>query len=462
MGKYWEIAKEAYRHEKKQASKKISVDQKDFLPAALELLETPASPMGRGIIWLICTFFIITLLWSMIGKVDVIAIAQGKVAPIGQTKIVQSFENGVIHRIHVENGSHVNAGDILIELDSTSSTADITNLEREFQTASLAVKRNKWLLENLTRAQLQKFELPTTLSKEEARIQDILATSKLNEYRATQGAFLEQRKEREAEILVTSTELEKLQTTLPLLEEQVIGMKNLAEEGVTARFQYLQYQEKLVGRRKDILIARNQIKQIMASVRSVKMQKRQHMQQYRSQLTQELANANDKKIAFQQELIKAKNRQIHHNITSPVNGVVQQLKTHTLGGVVAASDPLMAIVPKERKLQAEVNILNKDIGFIEVGQEVHLKLESFQFTKYGVLLGKIISIDHDAVHDERLGLIYPSRISLMEDSIMVNDKQVPISAGMSLSAEIKTGKRKLIEFILSPLLRYKNESLRER
>lgn len=462
MKKYWEIAKEAYRHEKEVLAKKIDVDQKDFLPAALEILEKPASPIGRFIVWVICTFFLAALLWATFAKIDMVAVASGKVVLLGQTKTVQPFEAGVVTKIFVRNGSSVVESDPLIELDATKNAADIASLQRQRQSAGLVVERNKWLLTSIENDSAQPIEFSISLSEENELLQTQLVKSQLSEYIATQQAYSEQINEKRTELKLSRSQLAKIKETLPLLEEQVKGYKELSEEGVSPRFQYLEYEENLIARRKDLVIEQDRLQQINASIRSLLKQKEQHSQEYLSNLIKEISEASDEIATIDQELIKAKKTSALHVVRAPVTGVVQQLAIHTIGGVVASGDPLMSIVPESRSLRVEANILNKDIGFVYQGQEAEIKLEAFPFTKYGVIHGKVLSIDHDSVKDEQLGLIYPARIEIFESRIYADGRTINLSPGMSLTAEIKTGKRRVIEFLLAPLFRYKDESLRER
>lgn len=462
MKKYWEIAKEAYRHEKEVLAKKIDVDQKDFLPAALEILEKPASPIGRFIVWVICTFFLAALLWATFARIDMVAVASGKVVLLGQTKTVQSFEAGVVTKIFVRNGSRVVENDPLVELDATKNAADIASLQRQRQSAELVVERNKWLLKSIENDSAQPIEFSISLSEESELLQTRLVKSQFSEYIATQQAYSEQINEKRTELKLTQSQLAKIKETLPLLEEQVKGYKELSEEGVSPRFQYLEYEENLISRRKDLVIEQDRLQQINASIRSLLKQKEQHSQEYLSNLIKEISEASDEIATVDQELIKAKKTSALHVVRAPVTGVVQQLAIHTIGGVVASGDALMSIVPESRSLRVEANILNKDIGFVYQGQEAEIKLEAFPFTKYGVIHGKVLSIDHDSVKDEQLGLIYPTRIEIFESRIYADGRTINLSPGMSLTAEIKTGKRRVIEFLLAPLFRYKDESLRER
>lgn len=293
-------------------------------------------------------------------------------------------------------------------------------------------------------------------------MQKLLVTSELDEYRASLETYEQQKVEREAEARVVAQEIGKLTETLPLLREQVEARAELLEKGLTPRFQYLEYQERLVGQTRDLQIQKDQLLKVRASITGAERQIRQRRQEFLKNTYTGLAEAEDQIVAMTAELTKATRRQDLQWLRAPVDGIVQQLAIHTVGGVVQAGDAVMVVVPRQRTLTVEANILNKDIGFVAAGQDVEVKLEAFPFTKYGVIHGELLHLAQNAVADEKLGLIFPARISLRVATIRVRGKDIPLSPGMSVTAEVKTGKRRLIEFILSPLLRYKDESLRER
>ena len=175
-----------------------------------------------------------------------------------------------------------------------------------------------------------------------------------------------------------------------------------------------------------------------------------------------LHESEQRAAALQQELSKAEQRNRLMHLTAPVDGTVQQLAIHTAGGVVTEAQPLMVIVPSNQPVEVEALLENKDIGFVRPGQEVEVKVDTFTFTKYGVVHGTVQSISDDAIEDERLGLVYSTRIQLKENSILVGSQQVPLTPGMSIRAEVKTDKRKVIDYFLSPLQQYVDESLAER
>ncbi|MDD9912439.1 MAG: HlyD family efflux transporter periplasmic adaptor subunit [Alphaproteobacteria bacterium] len=176
----------------------------------------------------------------------------------------------------------------------------------------------------------------------------------------------------------------------------------------------------------------------------------------------ELLTQQEEVIALEQELAKAEKRNELQRLIAPIDGTIQELQTHTIGGVVTLAQALMKVVPFNAVLEAEIMLGNKDIGFVEVGQEVAVKLEAFPFTKYGMLDGTVINVSHDAIQNEDNGLVFMARIAIQQTHMRVGNKEIPLSPGMALTAEIKTGQRRIIEYFLSPILKYQAEIIRER
>ncbi|MCU7806246.1 MAG: HlyD family type I secretion periplasmic adaptor subunit, partial [Candidatus Thiodiazotropha sp. (ex Semelilucina semeliformis)] len=187
-----------------------------------------------------------------------------------------------------------------------------------------------------------------------------------------------------------------------------------------------------------------------------------HQSQLRKQTMEALADATQKQAAIEQEIIKAEVRTNAQILRSPVDGVVQQLAVHTISGVVTPAQELMLIVPDEEKLEVEALLENKDIGFVEEGQQIEVKIDAFPFTKYGTIDGILTDISNDALMDEVKGLVFKTQVSLKQSQMQIGKRQVKLSPGMSVTVEVKTGTRRVIEYFLAPLLRYKQESIRER
>ncbi len=459
--KHWGVLRESWAIESEERKSRKKYDDTDFLPAALEILEKPASPAGRTIIWLIIAFFAIGMGWSWFGKIDIVATAMGRIIPKERVKVIQPIDTGVVRAIHVADGQRVRAGDILIELDPTFSGADEEQVKDALRMARMNEARGEALLAHLISGDAA-YHPPEGAPPAMVRMQERLIDSQIREYEASFAALKQQKLEREAELASIEQEIERLQQTLPLIDEQVEARRELMEKGLNPRLIFLQLVERQVDTRKQIDIQNKQYQRSMAAIEGSREQIIRLTQEFRRGALADLAEASAEAMAQAQELKKATQRNSLQSLIAPIDGVVQQLDIHTIGGVVQPAQPLMVIVPGEGELIVEALLLNKDIGFVHIGDPVEVKLEAFPFTKYGVIDGVLEDLSSDAIQDENLGLVYQARVSLAKETIRVEDKDVNISPGMVATAEIKTGKRRLIEFLLAPLLRYKDESLRER
>ena len=264
------------------------------------------------------------------------------------------------------------------------------------------------------------------------------------------------------DLAIVDQELERLQATMPFLNEQVEARQELVEKGYSARLVFLQLQERQIDQQKQILTGQEQRQASIEAIASIDRQIEEAMAVMRVEVLEEFALAEAQIVFAEQELAKAEQVSAMQHLTAPVDGVVEQLSIYTVGAVVEAAQPLMSIVPGKEGLIAEVLVLNKDVGFIEIGDEVELKFEAFPFTKYGIIDGTVTSLSLDAIQDENMGLVYLARVSMAEQQIRVLGRDVPLTSGMVVTAEVKTGKRRIIEFLLAPLFRYKDEALRER
>lgn len=455
------VAKEAWQQERELKASRKAGYESDFLPAALEVMERPANPVGRTLIWLLILLFVIALTWSWFGKVDTVANAQGKIALRENSKSIQSSELGVVRAIHVTDGDRVRLGDVLIELDPTLTDADMEQAKQQLAIASVAKTRAQ-ILYDFSQGKNTRFDMVGGVSERDVVNQRALIASQKAEYAAHMQTLVNQKQELEAELSGVQNELSKLKDTLPLLEKQMAARKELLDKGLSPALLYLELQERHVNHTKNIEIQGDQLKKVRASIGALESQVTQVRQEFQSRVLRELSEAEDQVKLYRAELEKAERKGALQQLRAPVDGTVQQLAVHTIGGVVQPAEPLMVIVPGEGDLIAEAVVLNKDVGSINVGDEVEVKLEAFPFTKYGVIRGQLENISLDAIQDENLGLVYAARIALSKDKILARGREVPLTSGMSLTAEIKTGQRRILEFVIEPLLRYRDEAMRER
>lgn len=455
-------------------------DEIDFLPAALEILERPPSPTVRIFGAVIMLAFAAAIAWAWFGELDVVAVAQGRVVPSGRTKTVQPMEAGVVRSIRVEDGQLVHAGDLLIELDPTETVADRDRLTSDLTSARAEAARLRAALEAVDNGAdpAAAFVPPSGLSPALVRMQRQLLDSQLAEQRAKLAAQDRERARREADRATVVQTIAKLNATLPLIRERVQALYTLSVNGTSSRFQYLQLQQDLVGQEQELLVQKIKLTEADASIAAAAEQRRQSEAEFRRTLYTGLAEAERKAASLEQDLAKAEQRVGLQRLTAPVGGYVQQLAVHTVGGVVTAAQPLMVIVPEDSRLEVEAFVQNKDIGFVEAGQVAEVKIDTFSFTKYGLIPGRVASLSGDAVSQPQqndrtaekgstkppqdAGAVYAARIALDRETLDVDGRASRLAPGMTVTAEIKTGRRRIADYLLSPLSRRAQEAMHER
>ncbi|WP_437884411.1 HlyD family type I secretion periplasmic adaptor subunit [Pseudomonas sp. LRF_L74] len=435
-----------------------------FLPAALAIQEQPVHPAPRYIQWSIIAFAALALLWACIGEIDVVATATGKIVPNGKTKIIQPSEVAVVKAIHVYDGQQVKAGDLLIELDPSMTGADVDRVKSDLLAAQVDSARAGTLL-----TAIQNKSEPASLAE---RIPQASAEQQLAAQRWVQGQYLELRstldqigaeiEQRQAEIQAAQATVASLKQTLPISQQLADDYKRLLDKQYVAKHAYLEKQQLLLDQQREMSVQQARVIELSASRKEAERRQQTAVAQTRRAMLDLQHEADQRAAALTQDLKKAEQRDRLTRLTAPVDGTVQQLAIHTNGGVVTEAQPLMVIVPSDQPVEVEAMLENKDIGFVRPGQEVEVKVETFNFTKYGVVHGTVQSISNDAIEDEKLGLVYSTRIQLKENSIQVGESRIELSPGMAVRAEVKTDKRKVIDYFLSPLKEYRGESMKER
>ena len=453
-----------------------------FLPAALEVVEKPPSPVGRAIGATIIAFFCLALTWAALGTVDIVATAPGKIVPAGRTKVIQPFETGVVRAIHVRDGQSVKAGELLIELDPTMSGAELEHMKSDLLAAQLDFARYRAALAE-TENPLDVFQPSKDAAPELIEMHRQYLVSQTAEQNSKLAEIDRQLSQKEAERDTIAATIERLQATIPLLQERVDVRKYLYNKELGSKITYLMELQDLVGQQHDLAVQKSRYREADAAVSALKETKVKVVAQYRRGLFEELTKAEQKAAGLGQDVVKAQERTRLQLLTAPVDGVVQQLVVHTVGGVVTPAQALAIVVPAESRLEIEAMVSNQDIGFVSAGQEAEIKVDTFNFTRYGLLHGRVINVSQDAIARERppdrpgsqqptetstssepkgQELIYSARVSLDRTQMQVEDKLVNLSPGMAVTVEIKTGSRRILGYLLSPLVRYKQEVLRER
>jgi hemolysin D len=461
FGSHWRVLKESLKLDRERAKTARVHEETEFLPAALEVLETPPNPLGRAVLWSLLAFVAIAILWASFGHIDIVASAQGKVIPRGRVKILQATDIGIVRAIHVTDGQQVRAGQPLVVLDPTLTAADAAQANESRFVASIDRARAAALVD-ASAGGSGKFIPPSDVPAAIVETQRNLVAARISEHRTAIASLQEDRAQRRAELAMVTAEVSKLEEQLPLVEEQLAGLEKLDKEGLVPRMRVSEVKERAVGMRQDLLIRREELGKSRAALAGVESQIARLKSEFRATALDALTEAEANYRLRSEEVKKADDRASLTVLTSPIDGTVAQLSVHTLGAVVRPADPLLVIVPKGEELIVEAMVLNKDIGFVREGQEAEVKLEAFPFTRYGVIKGTIERISTDSVENKDLGLVFPCLVKLHATHITAGMKKVALAPGFAATAEIKTGDRRIIEFLFSPLSRRLQEAGRER
>jgi hemolysin D len=465
--------------------RRSSRDDLEFLPAALEIVETPASPLPRAVSASLIGFLAIAVGWACLGRIDIIATAQGKVVPAGRVKLIQPLEAGIVSAIHVGDGDKVVEGQVLVEMDQTTSRADRDRALYDLLRARLDAARLSAL-----RAGLNEDYMPIDFAPppgapayEVARTQATMK-AQAEQQLAKIAALDQQIAQKDAEASSIGAAIDKLQAGLPYLADTADIRRKAMQIEFGNRIAHLDAQYRLSDQTHELTMQRRRAVEVQAARKALEASREQTRAEYARAIVTDLAEAEQKAAQTAQDLIKAEKKMNDQILRAPMHGTVQQRVIHTVGGVATPAQTLMVVVPADARIEVEAMVLNNDIGFVHEGDLVEIKVDTFNFTKYGLLHGRVISISRDAIVRDKTTtqieaqrqsgqtarsseppgqeLLYSARIALDETRIQVEDRMVDLAPGMAVTAEIKTGQRRIIEYLLSPLLRYKQESLRER
>lgn len=442
-----------------------NADEIEFLPAHLELVEKPVSAFPRWSARLIIAFLCLSISWAIVGKIDVVTVAQGKITATGRSKTIQPLETSVVKSIYVKDGEFVRQGQKLLELTALGVETDRSQAFDTLKTMNISLVRLNALLESIEKEVEPKFsydhikfEIPIEYIEREK----LLA---VNQYQAWQAqkkrlsALIAQKKEERKTAQINIT---KYNNMLRYEKERTQDLLKLYRQKSASKHEYYQQVNKKLEVENVLEMQKNRLNEIEKEISQVSQELKSYLISFKRDLLNEIKLTSDNLIQTELEFEKADQRKAFMDIRSPIDGVVQQLQTYTVGGVVTAAQPLMVIAPSNDRLEVEAVISNQDIGFVKQGQEVVLKISAFPYTRYGYISGKVDTISLDAVEDENNQYGFTAKISMDKDYLNIQQNKVYLKQGMLVSAEIKTEKRSVIDYFLSPLKTTIDESLRER
>jgi hemolysin D len=433
-------------------------EETEFLPAALEVLETPPSLVGRVMLWTLFILIAGILLWTILGHVDEVAIAPGKLIPTGYVKVVQAEDKGVVKSIQVKEGDKVVKGQLLMELDTTITAADVARSKKEIAYYSLEIER-------LMAEKEERFFIPQKypdLTEQDITFQMGLYQSRLAEYKTKLSSVEFNAEQNQASLNSSRANYAKFVSLYEIAKDKEKRIEQLVQENAVSQFTLFAQQEKRLELEHNIASQASDITRLEWALRQSQEEVANIKAQRDRDITTKLVE--DRKLLQQytEEVKKAEEKDRLSRIVAPIDGRVSQLAVHTVGGVVTPAQTLLEVVPEDAEIQVEAWAANKDIGFIQEGQSAEVKVETFSFQKYGTLGATVVNISPDAVEDKEKGRVYRVLLSLDKKSFLVNDRYAPLSPGMSVTGEIKIRQKRIIEFFLDPFRQYQSEALRER
>lgn len=463
LARYRDIFKAAWAARHELTGPRRLTDEVAFLPAALSLQETPAHPAPRRIAAAICALFLVALIWSILGEIDIVAVAPGRIVVSDRSKTLQSLEAGVVRKVLVKDGDIVQAGQVLVELDATNASADRATIREQLQAAVSEGQRTAALMLSLQTSR------PPVLNRSEsepvspeARSTSAQLQAEWHDITAKLGRFAAEQGRRQAEIRTVEALIAKLEATLPIARAREADFKSLTDQGFISTHAQQDRTRERIEQERDLATQQARLLEARAVVNEAGHAKAAYSAEALRLLSERNTQSHLKRQQLIQELGKSEQKSRLTQLTAAVSGTVQQVAIHTEGGVVTPAQVLMVIVPKDAEVTAEVTVDNKDIGFVRAGDSSRIKLETFPYTRYGTVDATVKSVTADAVNDERKGAIFPATLSLARAAINVDGKLISLSPGMNVTAEIRIGKRRVIDYLLSPVQRMAGESLTER
>jgi len=427
-------------------------DHHEFKPLLVEIEEEPLNPLGRTVFWIIITAMLFFSLWMFFGKIDVVVTARGKVIPTGEIKTVQPLSSGVVRNILVKPGDFVEKGTVLMEIDPSDIDPELESMKKDLKQVELELLRLEALLND------------TAFASPKDKFDADLLLVQLQIYQSSREKLFKQVNVKSKELLQLGERLASQRK----VHQQAIFQHHQADE----RFQRLQEVRDIISRdvfeqgERDLKAAESEMKtsahgiaELESNIQRVNKEIDLIREEERNQLLAELAEKQQRRAFLDGKVQRSAFLSSCQQITSPVKGHVAQLLFHTIGGVVAPAEDLATIVPLDSPLLIKAFVENKDVGYLRPGMDVSLKVDTFEFQKYGILEGELLQVSKDSIEDQKMGLVYEAYVKPLQTTLMVDGKETAISTGMSISAEIKVGKRRIIEFFIYPLIKYWNEGI---
>ncbi len=425
-------------------------DSYEFKPLLSEIEDTPVSPLGRFMFWTVLSLIIITILWLFIGKVDIVINARGIVIPDGEAKVIQPFETGVIKQILVKEGDFVKKGQLLIEIDSSITDTQLETVTKNLEQSKLEAERLN------ANSKLTNFN-PKNHNNQEVETQQRIYQENLKYLQSSVNQKQQEINQISRQIDSSQAQKRDYLSQLTNAKERQHRLENVLD--VIAYNQYQDAKDRTISLTESVNRTESEIQRLQHQKRQVQNEISQLQANFKLQnlnlLSETQKRIND--LNANREQIEFSNK--NQKITAPCDGYIDKLAIHTIGGIVTQAQEIIALTPAQTPVLIKAKVLNKDIGFIKPNLPVSIKIDTYDFQKYGILHGKVRSISQNSIEDEKLGPIYEIYIKPEQNTLTIEGNEQKLSTGMTLNAEIEIGERRIIEFFIYPLIKYMDEGI---
>ena len=467
------------------------VRDRSFLPAAIEIVETPPAPMAIWLMLTICGFLAAALVWCWFGRLDVYATARGKIEPVGQAKVIGPLDSAKVSKINVAQGQSVHAGDVLLVLDTSEPEADFASATQAIIAATAEAIRRQAALSVAASGNWGRtiaIDWPADIPEAIRVREEGVLRGDLHEQSATIASLAAQKREKEAAVIEFEGSIAAEKRLIDTLNERVALKQELIDRNVGTKTGLIDAVQALRQGEAQLAGDIGKRDEALAAVKSLDAQLVETVTNFVSEQTRDMATARrlvDEKTA---DRAKASVKIDRMTLRSPVDGVVQSLAVTTLGQVVTTGQELMRIVPSNTPVEIRAYITNDDIGFVTRGQEAVVKIDSFPFSRYGTIDAVVEEVAKDAIPADTANktlsdptkvsdgsaqsltptakpttdLVFETKLKPSVNFIGINGRDVPLSPGMTVTVEIKTGSRRILEYVFSPLVEVASKAMRER
>lgn len=451
----------------KSFAQHANTDHQEFHPPLIRLQRSPPNPQGRRVLWSIMGLVAFLVAWALLGRLDIVAVADGKLVPATYLKIVQPSEAGIIKEILVREGEAVRSGQVLMRMDALITNADLDAITAEYTRKHLALARIE--------AELADKPFQPILNAPVALVREVEAQYQANRY-AFEAVLAEERSrlvKAQKELAVARQHKDRLNAVLPHYRQQDIAYEKLVNDGFAGTLMGSDKRRERIEKEQELVTQDHLIDSAIASIDQSQKKLKQISADYLRQLHAERSEVQAQLDKLEAEQEKLQHRQALLELRASQDGVIKDLATHTIGTVVQPGTVLASLVPRDEKLKAEVWISNEDIGFVRIGQPVKLKFATYTFQKYGMGRGSVEHVSADAQSEEEARdkgeqgsglrpLRYKALVTLDGKSLETAGGKYPLSVGMQTTAEILLGDRTVAEYLLSPVKKVWHEAGRER